>query len=237
MSAIPTSTPTVPLLILAGGRATRLGVLSQDLPKYLMPVGSQQIFADQHLTWVRDQGFKEVFLSIGYLGPMIRDYCGSGERWNLQIKYIEDGPHPLGTGGAVRASLTHSYENLCITYGDTLLSFDVANFIANFLKSSYQASVCIYENKVPGHICNVNWRPPLLTYDKAHPNSSWKYIDYGFLIMRRTFIESFPTKAPLDLALPLSESSYQDQISAFLATERFWEIGDPEALEEFKKRT
>ncbi len=89
-----------PLLILAGGRATRLRDLSDDRPKFLLPIRDGLLFADFQLRWVKAQGFREVCLSVGYRGEQIEAYCGDGARFGLAISYAFDSPIALGTGGA-----------------------------------------------------------------------------------------------------------------------------------------
>ncbi len=227
-----------PILVLAGGRATRLKNLSIDTPKYLMPVGNDRVFADVHLDWLSKNGFKKVFLSIGYLADKIKEFCGTGERWNLEISYLEDGPTLRGTGGAIRNSLQFNYQELCITYGDTLLNFNTQDFIQKFRdfaeNTNGLGAMTVYKNAVPGHICNIDWNPPFITYDKKNPSSRWQYIDYGFMILKRKLIEDFPTEIPLDLASPLSQASYSKRLMGYSVKERFWEIGSPEALIEFQ---
>ena len=205
----------IPLLILAGGRATRLKALSENTPKYLMPL-AQGTFADHHLGWIKTQGFQSVILSIGYLGDQVREYCGDGSKWGLKISYLEDGKLPLGTGGAVRAALIHNFDVICVTYGDTLLSFSVERFIADFLNSSGLAAMTILETQVPGHTCNIDGRPPFITYDKTATKPGWKHIDYGFLALRRPLIEAFPPDVPLDLTAPIAKASNLDQVLGFL---------------------
>ncbi len=224
-----------PVLILAGGKATRMKAMAAQTPKYLMPVNAHQTFADIHLDWHSKHGFRRVFLSIGHLGEQIKNYCGDGEKWGLDIKYVEDGEHPLGTGGAVRKALQYEFDELCITYGDTLLNFSIPDFLDQFRKFNCLGALTIYENKVPGHICNADFDSPWVIYDKLKPQSDWKYLDYGFMILKRSLIEGFSKQTPLDLAQPLSESSRQKKLLGFVARERFWEIGSPEALSEFQQ--
>jgi NDP-sugar pyrophosphorylase family protein len=234
----------IPLLILAGGRATRLKHLAVDRPKYLQPVTESMVFADVHLKWVASRGFRRVILAIGHLGEQIRAYCGDGSRWNLEISYIDDGKVPLGTGGAVRAALdpklSLDFEILAVTYGDTILSVDTEEFLRKFAAAPWaDAAMTLFKNTVPGHVCNIDFGSHLsgerMIYDKIHPNAEWSYIDYGFLALRRKAIEGLTTeKTPLDLAEPLAELSRAGKVLGFPVATRFWEIGSPEALNEFQ---
>ncbi len=225
----------IPILILAGGRATRLKGLASDTPKYLMSVSPAETFADVHLAWLKSIGFQKVLLSIGYLGEKIRNYCGDGKKWGLQIQYIEDGSTLVGTGGAVRKALKFQFNDLCVTYGDTLLNFSLTDFLENYAATSALGSMTIFKNELPGHICNIDLKKSWITYDKFNPQPDWEYIDYGFMILKRSLIEFFPQEIPMDLALPLSEAASRKKILGFPVKERFWEIGSPEALAEFQK--
>ncbi len=226
-----------PIFVLAGGRATRLKHLSQNLPKYLMPVDKNRCFADIHLDWIRQQGFKNVFLSIGYLGDQIMDYCKDGSRWGLNIKYFEDGTTPLGTGGAVRLSLKEKFDYLAITYGDTILSLDSSNLLKSIQTDSHALGLMtVYPCDVPGHVCNATMIDGKVIYNKLHTMPNWQHIDYGFLILKRACIESFSEQTPLDLAMPLSEISEQGKLIGFEVKARFWEIGSVESLSEFQKK-
>ncbi len=131
-----------------------------------MPVDDKKVFADVHLDWVKKQGFKKVFLSIGYRGDMIRKHCQDGTKWDLEIHYLDDGPALLGTGGALRKSLAHPFETLAVTYGDTLLQFDWPDLWKKFVNFPGLGAMTIYKNAVAGHICNVDWAEPYAIYDK-----------------------------------------------------------------------
>jgi NDP-sugar pyrophosphorylase family protein len=235
----------IPLFVLAGGRATRLGALSEQLPKYLMPVknssdlsngnpSKESAFADIHLQWAYQQGFRDIILSVGYLAQQIVDYCGNGKKWGLNIQYVEDGATPLGTGGAVSKSLQFEYQYLAVTYGDTLLNFPVSECLERAVQNKVAACMTIYRNQVPGHICNVDLRGDWVYYNKKNPGQGWQYIDYGFSVLSRNFVEGFSKERPLDLAEPLCALSEQGQLQGYLCTDRFWEIGSPQALEEFR---
>lgn len=231
-------TSEIPLLILAGGRATRLKHLSENTPKYLMPIDSRKCFADVHLEWVHSQGFKKVYLSIGYLGSQIKDYCQDGSRWGLQIKYLEDGDAPLGTGGAVALALSEKFEYLAVTYGDTVLELSFPELLQKIVSfPNANSLMTVYKCDIPGHQCNATFVDgQFIHYDKLNAQSGWKHIDYGFLILKRNCIEAFSKTRPLDLALPMHQDSVSKKVIGHEVNSRFWEIGSPESLFEFQKK-
>lgn len=89
-----------PAVVLCGGLGTRLRPAVDDRPKVLAPINDTP-FLSFLLHQLYEQGVREVILSIGYLGDMVRDFAGDGSAWNLEVHYAEE-PEPLGTGGALR---------------------------------------------------------------------------------------------------------------------------------------
>ena len=157
----------------------------------------------------------------------------------MEISYLFDGTTPLGTGGAVQAALKFPFDALAVTYGDTMLQVPVPVFLEQFVKSGLEGAMTVFKNTLQGHQTNACFRPNsrdnTIIYDKMKPEPSWEYIDYGFLVLKRCAIEGFTEAAPFDLALPLTRLSRAGQVLGFPVAQRFWEIGSPEALEEFRR--
>ena len=112
-------------IVLAGGLGTRIKHLLDDLPKPMAPVGGRP-FLTYLLLCLESEGIKRVILSVGYKSEKIIKYYG--EKFNdLEIIYsIED--VPLGTGGAIKKSLSLCREDhVFIINGDTFfdISFDL----------------------------------------------------------------------------------------------------------------
>jgi NDP-sugar pyrophosphorylase family protein len=112
-----------PLVILAGGLATRMGEVTKLQPKSLLPVAGMPFIFHQ-LNWVRKQGFSRVILSIGHLGEKIEGYVGAGVKFGLDITYSTDGPELLGTGGALKKAVTELHEPFFVMYGDSYLQIN-----------------------------------------------------------------------------------------------------------------
>lgn len=228
------SLESVPLVILAGGRATRLGNLANHTPKYLMPIGENLCFADWHLAWVKRQGFKKVILAIGYLGEKIQAHCGQGVRYGLDISYVEDGRQPLGTGGALKLSLESIPDFAALTYGDTALCLNAHEIFSAFRVTAFDVFMSYFRLTVPGHVANIaQGERGQIRYAKTQPGANWPFIDYGFMFFRAAFLTSLPQGA-FDLAQPLELASTQGRVGGVEVAERFWEIGSAAALEDFR---
>jgi prepilin-type processing-associated H-X9-DG protein len=223
----------VPLLILAGGRATRLGSLADDTPKFLMPVDEGRRFADVQLDWARSHGLRQVVLSVGYRGEEIRAYVGDGQRHGLQVRYSFDGPHPLGTGGAVKRAFPRPPPLVIVTYGDTILELDVNAAVQAI---GHQMALMTIIETPSGHRANATFVDGHLRYDKQRAAPDWRWLDYGLLVLSDRFLRELPDTTPLDLAQPLHDCSTRDELAAFRVARPFFEINTPEALEAFRRR-
>jgi len=87
-------------VIQAGGKGVRLQPYTQLLPKPLMPVGDSPVI-EVIIKWLRRWGVTKTYITLGYLGGLIRALCGDGKQWGTEITYCQE-PEPLGTIGSLR---------------------------------------------------------------------------------------------------------------------------------------
>lgn len=86
-------------IIMAGGKGTRISEKFPDIPKPLIPIDNIPVL-EREICSLRDQGFKEIILTVSYLHEKIEDYFGDGSRFNVDIKYFVE-ETPLGNAGAL----------------------------------------------------------------------------------------------------------------------------------------
>lgn len=111
-------------IILAGGFGTRLRQVVPDLPKPMAPVEGRP-FLEILLTFLSRKGFQRVVLSLGYMADKVASHFGAHFAGMELIYVIEK--TPLGTGGAVRLSLTKcKSDHVFVFNGDTFLDLEVA---------------------------------------------------------------------------------------------------------------
>jgi D-glycero-alpha-D-manno-heptose 1-phosphate guanylyltransferase len=85
-------------VILAGGLGTRLGELTRDVPKPMVPVAGRP-FLEYLMDYWMEQGVGGFVLSVGYKAGVVRDHFGSAYR-GVPVKYSVE-TEPLGTGGGL----------------------------------------------------------------------------------------------------------------------------------------
>src|ERR1700731_4447878 len=72
------------LVILAGGKGTRLASVTGDLPKVLVPIGGKPVI-QHHLELAAVAGITDVTIFAGYLGSQIERFVGDGSRFGLTV--------------------------------------------------------------------------------------------------------------------------------------------------------
>jgi dTDP-glucose pyrophosphorylase len=113
----PARRPNV-MVIMAGGRGTRLLPHTEHCPKPLLPVGGKPMLA-HIIERAKAEGFFRFVIAVHYLGEMIERHFGDGSRWQIQIEYLRE-QTPLGTAGALSLLQPRPDEPFIVSNGDVL---------------------------------------------------------------------------------------------------------------------
>jgi MurNAc alpha-1-phosphate uridylyltransferase len=220
-------------VILAGGLASRLGVLAHDRPKSLVPVAGRPFLAWQ-LERLHASGFRDVLLLIGHLGAQIREFAGTGGAFDLALRYCDDGAAPLGTAGALRAALAELESEFLVTYGDSYLPFDYSTPLADLVAHpEADGTLAVFKNDGRWDLSNTavqgDW---VARYEKGTSDPAFDFIDYGATALRRKVVEALPAGMPVGLDRVQAELARRGRLRALRAPERFYEVGSPAGLSE-----
>lgn len=113
-------------MVLAAGRGERMRPLTDSVPKPLLAVGGRPLIA-WHLAALARAGIREVVVNLSWLGEQIRAALGDGAAFGLAIRYSEEGPVPLETGGGIfRALPLLGPDPFLVVNGDIFTDFDFA---------------------------------------------------------------------------------------------------------------
>lgn len=112
-------------MVLAAGRGERLRPLTDKMPKPLIEAGGRPLIA-WHLDKLARAGFDEVVINLGHLGDRLQETVGDGERFGLAVRYSEEPPGALETGGGILNALPLlGEEPFLLVNGDCWTDFDV----------------------------------------------------------------------------------------------------------------
>jgi N-acetyl-alpha-D-muramate 1-phosphate uridylyltransferase len=218
--------------ILAGGRATRLGSLTKNLPKSLLEINGEP-FVIHQLRLLTSRGVARVVLCVGHLGTLIQRTLGDGLSLGLQVDYSFDGPSLLGTAGAIKNALPKLGSPFFVMYGDSYLPCDYAAVARNFGGSRVLGMMTVFRNDGKWDTSNVEFESgELLAYSKTHRTPRMRYIDYGLGVFRAEAFADVPDGRSCDLANVYSNLLKRKQLAALEVQERFYEIGSSAGLRE-----
>lgn len=114
-------------LILAAGKGTRIGYLTQHCPKPMLPIQGRPLLA-YALDWLRAYGVREIALNLHYLPAVITDYFGDGAAYELALTYSYEA-ELLGTAGAAKQLAAFLDEPFVVLYGDVLTNVDLGRLV------------------------------------------------------------------------------------------------------------
>ncbi len=134
-------------VLLAGGLGSRLAPFTAIIPKPLVPIDGRVSIAEVLLRQLAAAGFRKIYVSIGYLGHLIRAVLGSGEQFGVQIEYVSE-DKPLGTVGPLHLIAEHLPETFLLLNGDVLTDLDFAALHDAHGRSGATLTVSVFPRNV-----------------------------------------------------------------------------------------
>ena len=199
----------IPVAILCGGLGTRLGSLTQELPKALIEVHGRP-FLEHQLGILAKAGFKRVVLCVSHLGVYLSDRMGQSS-FGMTLEYSFDVNDALwglqcmrGTAGAIRKARDLFGDACFVLYGDSYMPCDYAEIYRKFTLNPCEVVRCV-------------------TSTKTHP----KLHDYGVYVMTARALACLPPEGDLSHVLNWWRPGI---VRDLLLEDPYYEIGTPEAL-------
>lgn len=123
------------VVIMAGGRGTRITSVASDIPKPMIKIGDKPVL-EHELECLKSQGFTDIIITVSHLGHIIMDYFGDGSKispatgkpFGVHIEYYFE-KEPLGNAGAlfkIKDKLTNDF---LLLNADALFDVDFNRFV------------------------------------------------------------------------------------------------------------
>jgi NDP-sugar pyrophosphorylase family protein len=126
-------------VIMAGGRGTRLAPLTDDVPKPMLRVAGRPIL-ERIVLHLAGAGMARVFLAINYLGHMVEQHFGNGEKFGCRIDYLRE-TRPLGTAGALSLFPERPTAPFVVMNGDLVTQVDIGDMVDQHMESGATVTV------------------------------------------------------------------------------------------------
>ena len=239
------STAEIPVVILAGGRGTRLLEETQVIPKPMVTVGGKPIL--WHIMMMYSHhGFRKFVVCLGYKGPVIKDYfinllkhtssvsikSKSGEYTfeadrtpDWEISLVETGESTL-TGSRVKQAERYiRAPHFCLTYGDGVCDVDLGREFAFHQRHGLLGTVTAVHP--PSRFGTILIGPDerVSSFQEKEPLHH-DFINGGFFMFRREFLDRLPAAGNYSLESdPLTSLARDGQLAAF-RHEGYWQCMD-----------
>ena len=225
----------LPIAILAGGYASRLGSITRDLPKCLIEINGRP-FVDWQLDLLLNHGYSEFVFCVSFKSNLVQEYLGDGSDRGIHIQYSLDGETQLGTGGAILNALPKLGKAFGVIYGDSYLPINYRLVEQEFLKIKSNGLMTVYRNENRFDVSNVEFLDgKLIDYQKGVINKNMNHIDYGLTFFRQEAFRQWTDQSTFDLSIVCNQLAKEGQLDGYEVFERFYEIGSVQGIEELSQ--
>lgn len=226
------------LVILAGGKGTRLGL--KDIPKPMVNIIDKPLLEHQLDLIKRNTNINEIFILSGYKADVISKYFGNGTDFGLKINHIIE-PYPLGTAGALKLVENKINDRFLVFYGDIYLNFDINSFINFDRNNSSIGTIIVHPNNHPFDSDLVEVQNKIVTNIITKPHKDNLYfsniVNAATYIFSKKIFKYIKEDTKCDIAkdlLPLLLNN-NEKIYAYNTAEYIKDIGTPDRLAEVVK--
>lgn len=227
-------------VILAGGRGLRLGALTADRPKPMVALHGRP-FLEYLIEMLRDQGFSDVLLLLGYRAESVQDHFGDGRDFGVNVRYSITDPDRM-TAHRLRTARDLIDETFLLMYCDNYWPLQLEQLWSRYLQAGTAALTTVYSNTDGYSRSNirVSAEGVVERYDRTRTASGLNGVEIGYAILRRDVLDLLPEEdKPVEEALyPRLAST--GELAAYVTDHRYYGVGSIERLpltERFLART
>jgi dTDP-glucose pyrophosphorylase len=184
------------VVIMAGGKGTRLAQLTQTCPKPMLKVGDKPLL-ETIIERFRAQGYHNFCISLNYLGDMISDYFGDGAGWDVNISYLRE-TEPRGTAGALSLIPGRPAEPMIVLNGDILTQMDFGALVAFHQEYRAAATVCLREYRFQVPYATVELEGPRIQRLLEKPIQSY-LVNAGVYCLDPEVLDLVPDGGRVDM--------------------------------------
>lgn len=191
------------VVIMAGGKGTRISSIAGDLPKPMLPVGGRPVL-EHEIQSLREQGFTDLILTVSHLSGKIMDYFGdgsglspaTGRPFGVHIQYFRE-ETPLGNAGALLKLRRELTEDFLLLNGDVIFDVDFHRMIRFHREKGALATLLSHPNSHPydsallvadGEKRVMRW----LTKEEPRPDYYENRVNGGLHIIGPAALDSLP---------------------------------------------
>jgi histidinol-phosphate phosphatase family protein len=228
------------LVIIAGGKGTRLKERTADLQKCMIEVGTKPLIEHQILL-AASHKITDILILAGFDAESIERHFGDGTPWGVTIRYHRESA-PRGTAGAVFDAFDKLDDVFLVVYGDTMLNVDLARMAAAHAQRP-SATLFLHPNDHPhdSDIVELNESNEILAFHPyPHPPGEYfrNLVNAGLYVVSKEILRPWHTNRnaqsyPLDFAKHVFPNMLAGgaKLYGYVSREYIKDAGTPERLD------
>lgn len=215
-------------VLMVGGKGIRMRPFTIKCPKPMLLINGKPILEHILIKAIND-GFRNFYFCINYLGHQVKKYFKNGNRWGVQIKYIRE-KKPLGTAGGIGLLPRSSKGPFIITNGDVLTNIDYSQMLKFHNNNNSFATMAVYLYQWK-HMYGIIETNGIEITDINEKPISKSYINAGVYVLSSEAIRLIPQGKYIDMTdFFLELKSKRKRVLAYPLHEPWLDVGRPNDL-------
>ena len=198
------------VVILAGGKGTRISEYTKSIPKPMVQVGSKPIL-EHIINYYMKFGFKDFIIASGYKHSIIKNYFKK-KRISAQIDVVNTGIETL-TGLRLKKLANELKETFMLTYGDGLSNINLKELL-NFHKKKKNL-ITLTAVHPPARFGELTIGEDLVTNFEEKPQLQKGWINGGFFVVEPEFLQFIGNKNVMLERSPLQKAVKTKNLAAY----------------------
>jgi len=198
------------VVILAGGKGSRISEYTGSIPKPMVPVGSKPIL-EHIINYYMKYGFKDFIIATGYKHTIIKNYFKNKNN-SARIKVINTGVETL-TGSRLKKLANELKQTFMLTYGDGLSNINLKKLL-NFHKKS-KKKITLTAVHPPARFGELSIAKGRVTNFEEKPQLQKGWINGGFFVVEPEFLKLIGNKNVMLERSPLTKAVKTKNLAAY----------------------
>ena len=220
------------VVIMAGGKGTRMLSIASDIPKPMIPIEGRPVL-EREIECLCEQGFTDILITVGHLGNVIMDYFGNGLKFGAHITYYFE-KKPLGNAGALFQVKDQLTDDFLLLNADAMFDIDFNRFVQYHKTHDAVATLFTHPNSHPydsgviiadEHMAVRKW----LAKEDERPEYFKNRVNAGLHVLNKKILEQTVEGGKIDLDRQLLKPlAGTGQMYCYDSPEYVKDMGTPE---------
>lgn len=220
---LPVQTASTSAVIMCGGLGTRMGCLTKNCPKPMLPVGGKPML-ERILENLMRNGISKFYFAVNYLHEIIEKHFGDGSQWGVEIQYLRE-QQRLGTGGALSLIPEQPKSPIIVMNGDVLTDVNFRHMLSFHNYNRAFATMGIAEFTFQNPYGVVNYSENKLMGFEEKPVNSW-FINSGCYIIEPGLLQFVPKDTFIDMPTLIQQAQHKNKdILVYPICETWMDVG------------